>query len=164
MDFEKLDEVARHLMKRRKAHPERETGSVYDHGKRVARLIITLRKAVIPDDDSMDDILRLAGMFHDIGKGIEPHAAYGAPIMMQAVKGLVSEREAQEAARLIEAHCDRRPDGSGCCRMQTWWTTLVPIISGWTFSIMRIRAAAWRKKLNSSGKMQKIMPRITGRS
>lgn len=110
MDFEKLDEVARHLMKRRKAHPERETGSVYDHGKRVARLIITLRKAVIPDDDSMDDILRLAGMFHDIGKGIEPHAAYGAPIMMQAVKGLVSEREAQEAARLIEAHCDRRPD------------------------------------------------------
>ena len=110
MDFEKLDAIAQHLMKRRKAHPERETGSVYDHGKRVARLIITLRKAVVPDNDSMDDILRLAVMFHDIGKGIEPHAAYGAPIMMQAVRGLVSEREAQEAARLIEAHCDRRPD------------------------------------------------------
>lgn len=110
MDFERLDAVAQKLMKHRKAHRERESGSIYDHGRRVAKLVITLRKAVVPQDDSMDDILRLAGMFHDIGKGIEPHAAFGAPIMMQAVNGIVTEKEAQEAARLIEAHCDRRPD------------------------------------------------------
>ncbi len=109
MDFEKLDEIARKLMKRRKAHIDREKGSIYDHGQRVAKLAVTLRKSVVPDDDSMDDILRLAGMFHDIGKGIEPHAAFGAPIMLQAVKGVVSEEEAQAAARLIAAHCDRRP-------------------------------------------------------
>jgi len=110
MDFERLDAVAQKLMKRRKAHPEREAGSIYDHGRRVAKLVITLRRAVVPDDDSMDDILRLAGMFHDIGKGIEPHAAFGAPIMQQAVKSVVTDEESAEAARLISAHCDRRPD------------------------------------------------------
>lgn len=109
MDFAALDAVAQKLMKKRKAHPEREQGSIYDHGQRVARLVITLREAVAPGDGSMDDVLRLAAMFHDIGKGIEPHAAFGAPIMRQAVKGLAEEEEAAEAARLIEAHCDRRP-------------------------------------------------------
>lgn len=110
MDFEKLDAVAQKLMKKRKAHPEREAGSIYDHGKRVAKLVITLRKAVVPEDNSKDDILRLAGMFHDIGKGIEPHAEFGAPLMKQAVMELVKYEEAEEAARLILAHCDRRPD------------------------------------------------------
>lgn len=110
MDFERLDAVAQKLMKKRKAHRQRESGSIYDHGQRVAKLVITLRRAVVPDDDSMDDILRLAGMFHDIGKGIEPHAEFGAPIMLQAVKGIVSDGEAQEAARLIRSHCDRRPE------------------------------------------------------
>ena len=110
MNFEKLDAVAQKLMKKRKAHPEREAGSIYDHGKRVAKLVITLRRAVVPEDNSMDDILRLAGMFHDIGKGIEPHAVFGAPLMKQAVMGLVRYEEAEEAARLILAHCDRRPD------------------------------------------------------
>ena len=73
-------------------------------------MVIALRKEVLPDDDSMDDILRLAAIFHDIGKGIEPHAAYGPPIMQQAVHKLVSAHEADEAARLIAAHCDRRPN------------------------------------------------------
>ena len=121
MDFEKLNVVAEKLMKHRKAHRERETGSIYEHGQRVMKLVITLRREVLPEDDSMDDILRLAAMFHDIGKGIEPHAAFGAPIMMQAVKGLVREEEAQAAARLIEAHCDRRPDEP----VHTVWERLI---------------------------------------
>ena len=97
-------------MKRRKAHPEREQGSIYEHGQRVMRLVIALREQVVPGDCSMDDILRLAGMFHDIGKGIEPHAEFGAPIMRQAVRGIVTDEEAEAAARLIQAHCDRRPE------------------------------------------------------
>lgn len=109
MDFNQLNEIAVRLLKNRKAHPERERGSIYEHGRRVAELAVMLRREVIPEDASKDEILRLAGMFHDIGKGIEPHAEFGAPIMKQAVKGVVSEEEAAEAARLIAAHCDRRP-------------------------------------------------------
>jgi len=110
MDFERLDAVAQKLMKHRKAHREREAGSIYEHGQRVAELAVTLRERIVPDDASMDDILRLAGMFHDIGKGIEPHAEFGAPIMKQAVEGIVTAEEAEAAARLIAAHCDRRPE------------------------------------------------------
>lgn len=109
MDFVRLNGIAEKLLKKRKAHPERERGSIYEHGQRVARLAVLLRKEIVPEDDSRDDILRLAGMFHDIGKGIEPHAEFGAPIMLQAVRGVVSDEEAAEAARLIAAHCDRRP-------------------------------------------------------
>lgn len=121
MDFERLNAVAEKLMKHRKAHREREAGSIYEHGQRVMKLVVMLRKEVVPEDDSMDEILRLAGMFHDIGKGIEPHAAFGAPIMLQAVKGIVTDEEAQAAARLIETHCDRRPDEN----VHTVWARLI---------------------------------------
>lgn len=110
MDFDRLNEIAVRLLKNRKAHPEREKGSIYEHGQRVARLAVALRREVAVQDASKDDVLRLAGMFHDIGKGIEPHAEFGATLLMQAVKGVVPEEEAQEAARLIYAHCDRRPE------------------------------------------------------
>lgn len=109
MDFAKLDEIARELMARRKAQRERETGSTYEHGVRAAKLCILLRQELVPNDDSMDDILRLAGLFHDVGKSVEPHEKYGPVILLEAVKGVVSDREAQEAARLIAEHCDRRP-------------------------------------------------------
>lgn len=121
MDFERLNAVAEKLMKHRKAHRDREAGSIYDHGQRVMKLVITLRKEAVPEDDSMDEILRLAAMFHDIGKGIEPHAAFGAPIMKQAVKGIVTDEEADAAARLIETHCDRRPDEP----VHTVWARLI---------------------------------------
>lgn len=35
MDFQRLDEIAAKLMKKRKSHVEREIGAVYFHGKRV---------------------------------------------------------------------------------------------------------------------------------
>ena len=111
MNFEQLDLCAQKLMKKRKAHPEREIGSVYFHGARVGQLVLSLRREVAPRDGSMDDVLRLAGMFHDVGKGVEPHERYGAAIFREAMRGFpdVTPEEAEAAARLIEAHCDRRP-------------------------------------------------------
>ena len=110
MDFEQLDELARKLMKKRKSHVEREIGSIYYHGRRVSRLVLELRRLIVPDDDSMDDMLRLAGLFHDVGKGIEPHARYGAAIFREAMRDCdVTPTQVDCAARLIAAHCDRRP-------------------------------------------------------
>lgn len=109
MDFEKLDGIARELMARRKAQRERETGSTYEHGVRTAKLALLLRRELMPDDDSMDDILHLAGLFHDVAKSVEPHEKFGPVLLMEAVQGLVTEAEAREAARLISEHCDRRP-------------------------------------------------------
>lgn len=110
MDFEQLDQLARKLMKKRKSHVEREIGSVYYHGRRVSRLVCDLRAQIVPQDSSMDEVLRLAGLFHDVGKGIEPHARYGAVIFREAMRDCdVTPEETDAAARLIAAHCDRRP-------------------------------------------------------
>lgn len=112
MDFDRLDEIAAHLMKSRQAHTMRETGSVYYHGTRTARGILTLRKAVLPEDNDHDDILRAAAMFHDVGKGIEPHNEYGALLAKEALKNEVTPFELNEIERIIYAHCLRSP-GSG---------------------------------------------------
>lgn len=111
MDFEQLDQLARKLMKKRKSHVERELGSVYYHGRRVSRLVCELRARVVPEDASMDEVLRLAGLFHDLGKGVEPHARYGAVLFREAMRDCDVPPDAVEsAARLIAAHCDRRPN------------------------------------------------------
>lgn len=109
MNFERLNEIAAHLMIDRQSHKERETGSVYFHGQRASKGVLSLRKAVLPGDSSHDDILRAAAIFHDVGKGLEPHNVYGALITREALKDEVLPEELEEIARIIEAHCDRKP-------------------------------------------------------
>ena len=109
MNFLALDTLAAKLMRGRKSHREREIGAVYDHGKRVSEGVISLRKAV-SDDDSHDDLLRAAAMFHDVGKGIEPHAHSGAVLVRDLLKGYATEDEVSEIARLIAVHADRHPN------------------------------------------------------
>lgn len=108
MDFEKLDQLAFKYMGRRKSHKEREMGAAYFHGRRVANGAIELRK-MLSGDDSRDDIIRCAGMFHDIGKGIEPHSHSGAILVRDLLKDEMTEEELNQVCRLIETHCDRRP-------------------------------------------------------
>lgn len=108
MDFDKLDPLAFKYMGKRKSHKEREIGAAYYHGKRVANGVIELRKRLF-DDDSMDNILRCAGMFHDIGKGVEPHSHTGAVLVRDLLKNEMSEPELEQVCRLIEAHGDRQP-------------------------------------------------------
>ena len=108
MDFEKLDTLAMKWMGSRKSHKEREIGAVYDHGKRVSTGVLSLRKAVT-EDSSHDNLLRAAGMFHDVGKGIEPHDRSGAVLTRDLLKEHVAADELEEVARLIAAHCDRCP-------------------------------------------------------
>lgn len=108
MNFDQLDKLAFKYMGKRKSHKEREIGAAYYHGKRVANGVIALRKRLFAAD-SMDDILRCAGMFHDIGKGIEPHNHTGAVLVRDLLKDEMSESELEQVCRLIEVHCDRKP-------------------------------------------------------
>ena len=79
VDYDPLDALAQKLMANHKAHVMRERGFIYRHGRRVARGVILLREAVTPNT-SQDDALRVAAMFHDVGKGIEPHEQSGAAL------------------------------------------------------------------------------------
>lgn len=111
MNFDELDKLAFEYMGKKKSHKERETGAAYYHGKRVATGVIELRRKLF-DDDSMDDILRCAGMFHDVGKGIEPHSRTGAVLVRDLLKDEMSETELGHVCRLISNHCDRTPQHS----------------------------------------------------
>lgn len=109
MDFQRLDEIAAKLMKKRKSHNEREIGAVYFHGKRVGVSVLELRRRLVPNDDSWDDVLRCAGMFHDVCKGIEPHPKHGAILLREILKDELTGEEMERVCELVVEH-DRRPD------------------------------------------------------
>ncbi|MCH5352584.1 MAG: HD domain-containing protein [Acutalibacter sp.] len=110
MNFERLEASAFRAMGKRKSHVEREIGHVYFHGKRVSHSVLLLRKRIFPEDDSRDEILRCAGLFHDIGKGIEPHARTGAALARELLKDELSEAELNAVCEIISVHDDRHPE------------------------------------------------------
>lgn len=103
MDFEALDALASQLMRQRKAHLLRERGFIYRHGQRVAASVITLRQRVT-EDDSHDEVLSAAALFHDVGKGIEPHERTGAALAQTLLAPYMTEAELEEVVFLIGAH------------------------------------------------------------
>jgi uncharacterized protein len=112
MDLQKLKELAFQHMGSRKAHREREMGFIYYHGQRVANIAVTLRKLVLPEDDSKDDLLTAAAFFHDIAKGIEPHGQYGAVLAGELLKEHCKPDELSEITELIRCH-QLREKGAG---------------------------------------------------
>lgn len=110
MDFEKLEKLSYKYMGKKKSHLEREVGHTFYHCKRTSVSVLELRKKIFPEDTSMDDILRCAGMFHDIGKGIEPHSHSGAVLVRDLLKEELTPEELDKVCYLIEAHCDRQPE------------------------------------------------------
>jgi HD superfamily phosphodiesterase len=93
MEIEKVHEKARNLMIKNRIRVSRESGYSYYHGIRVANLAITLRKHLFPEKCEFDDIIKAAGYFHDIAKGIEPHDKYGAVLTREALSDMCSKEE-----------------------------------------------------------------------
>ena len=109
MNLTAMQALAEQLLKRRKAHIDREKGGIYYHGQRVANTARLLRHAILPDDASHDDILTIASWFHDIGKDIEPHGHYGALLARDALRPHCAPEELDEICEIIALHCERKP-------------------------------------------------------
>jgi hypothetical protein len=146
IDWQALDALAQKQMAHRKAHPMRETGFIYRHGRRVAASVCHLR-ARVTDDASHDDALRIAGLFHDIGKGIEPHARSGALLARDLLAEYLPKALLDEVVALIANHCNHDAPASSIIffRMPT-----CSIISGqwaacWRRSSARILKKAWMR-------------------
>lgn len=113
MNWAAIDELAAKLMINRKAHRERERGFVYYHGKRVGNSAMELRRLLFPDHPELDDALRLAGMFHDVGKGLSPHGRYGSVIFTEALHDIVDDKDLIAfCSDMILHHGDRQTDPS----------------------------------------------------
>lgn len=108
MDLKLIKQRAFELMGKRKAHLEREVGGIYYHGQRTANTALTLRKHILPDDDTKDSLIKVACIFHDCAKGIEPHSTYGALVAREALKDLLNNEELDFICHLIEKHQFRR--------------------------------------------------------
>jgi len=113
MELEKIKRIAFEQMGERSSHPWKEKGNKYYHGERVAKLALTLRKALFPDDDSYDMILTVAAWLHDIENGSENHCERGAVKARKLLEGCCTPDEIDEICAIIAVHDKRWDDKSG---------------------------------------------------
>lgn len=107
IDWQALEALAEKTMAARKAHLTRERGFIWRHCRRTAVGVIQLRERVT-GDASHDDALRIAAMFHDIGKDIEPHEHTGALLCRDLLADLLPPALLEEVVCLIAAHKDHQ--------------------------------------------------------
>lgn len=108
MDISVLKEIAYKLMGNRKAQLEREKGFIYYHGLRVSKISLNLRKIILSEDCSHDDIITVASLFHDVAKGIEPHGKNGAVLVKEILRDYCSEYEMTGIEDIIYYHSLRK--------------------------------------------------------
>lgn len=104
MDITKIEKLAFHKMKERKTKG-REEGFIYYHGKRVGKLALKIYDEVVVDKEQREKELLYCGcLFHDIGKGIEPHNETGAEIAKYYLKDMYSPPDLETISQVIYEH------------------------------------------------------------
>lgn len=112
MNLTEIKSIAINNLKDRRSHEWKERGNKYYHGERVAKLILTLRELIFPDDPSHDEILTVAAWFHDIMNGNDDHARIGAEETRSLLTGYCTIAELDEICAIIAVHDDRYSDRS----------------------------------------------------
>lgn len=108
MNIEYINKIAKDKMGKLKSHPMREKGFIYYHGLRTAKLALTLRKNIYPEISKYDDVIYAGALFHDIGKGIEPHQETGQVIVKHILEGQCTKQELDMVSEIVRLHCERK--------------------------------------------------------
>jgi len=103
VDLQFLEEMAKKYMGKRQTHNSREKGFVFNHGRRTGLLARNLRPYV-DENGSFDDLIYIAGLYHDIGKGIEPHAWSGEILAREILKDHLGKKELEVVLEIISKH------------------------------------------------------------
>lgn len=90
MDIGKLTQIAHDAMVHRKTSEARETGYIFYHGKRTAEIALKLADQLQAEVNR--ELLYIGALFHDIGKGKEPHNEAGA-LMVREILSEYYEKE-----------------------------------------------------------------------
>lgn len=109
MNREQIELIARNLMLNRQEHDGREPGWLFYHGLRTARIAGELCGILNVDTDS--DTLFAGALFHDIGKGSEPHNLKGAELTAGALAGHCDGDRLERVCEIVRLHNQRRPSG-----------------------------------------------------
>jgi len=107
MDLDAITRVAYERFGARQTHPNRERGHSFFHGQRVAKLALSLRRRILADDSSHDDIIYAGALFHDSQKGNEPHNESGAVFVQHALREHCSPTELAAIAQVVRLHNQR---------------------------------------------------------
>ncbi len=108
MQRDVLMEIARKAMAGRKPHPGRERGYIFFHGRRVAHLAQHLADHIQGAEDLDRDILFAGGLFHDVGKGTEPHHEIGAILAGRLLRDVVEPEQREQICSLVANHNQRQ--------------------------------------------------------
>ena len=109
MNIEKVEQAACERMAGRQESKDREPGWLYHHGRRVARIALHLADEMGVSVDR--DVLVAGALFHDIGKGAEPHNEIGATITRETLNPLCTPSELEEICDIIRNHNQRQLSG-----------------------------------------------------
>src|SRR6056297_2604709 len=104
---EVANKIAEQYLYNLNSHPERDKGFVYHHGLRTAKIALKLREA-INEDDRIDDLIYVAGVFHDVGKVFPKHNEMGATIAKKLMKEHCLEDELNYIYEMIYFHNQRK--------------------------------------------------------
>jgi len=107
MDMRAIQNTAFELMGNKSSHAFKEKGNKYYHGQRVAVLALKLRRLVLPDDNSRDEIMTVAAWFHDVMNGTDNHAAAGAAKAKEVLSPYCTAEELAAICEIIGVHDDR---------------------------------------------------------
>ena len=93
MNLERIHEIAEGELLGKRSHSWKEPGNKFHHGERVARIALELRRAIVPEDDSHDEILTAAAWFHDVCNGVRRHDLLGAERTRALLTGVCTDAE-----------------------------------------------------------------------
>jgi uncharacterized protein len=106
MDVAEVERIAKAQMESRKDLKAREPGWLYYHGLRTAK--ISLELAELVGVEINHGVLYAGALFHDIGKGEEPHNVRGAELTGKLLASCFSKSELATVCQIIELHNQRK--------------------------------------------------------
>ncbi|MDX9979448.1 MAG: HD domain-containing protein [Lentisphaeria bacterium] len=117
MDIERIEAVANAEMSARRDHGAREPGWILHHGRRTGNIARHLLDALGLDVDP--EIVYVAGLFHDVGKGQDKHNEVGALRTRELLSGLVEADALEVICDAINSHNQRKGSDSlsECARL-----------------------------------------------
>ena len=109
MDRSEIQRIAWEEMGCRVEHSSREPGWIYFHGLRTAKLALWLADELRANVDH--DLLYIAGLFHDVGKGKRSHNEVGALRARELLADSCLPAELIQIEEMIVGHCLRGQPG-----------------------------------------------------
>ena len=106
MNLKQIEAIALAEMGTRQGLKTREPGWLFYHGLRTARIAGQLCDAL--GDDVNRDVLFVGALFHDVGKGTDPHNEHGAELARRLLAAECSDAELAQICEIVRLHNQRR--------------------------------------------------------